>query len=217
MANVKHVGKMNSGQRVVVLFKTVPNETHNCLVTETAALPRDYHDRIMELVESDEGQQSADLADLLSRRFFSDGNNILSVLHTKGFIKKVNTKNVLLTPNVSTSVLLSEVNQFLLHKTDPKKADPTVLAKPHYASQTEPVVTDPPSMTDLLATAPSVASTAAVSNEAKFLLQQAEFYEREAARLRSLAGAAGASDTTTNTDAKEQKKRGRPPKTAAVG
>lgn len=217
MANVKHVGKMNSGQRVVILFKTVPNETHNCLVTETAALPRDYHDRIMELVESDEGQQSADLADLLSRRFFSDGNNILSMLHTKGFIKKVNTKNVLLTPNVSTSVPLSEVNQFLLHKTDPKKADPTVLAKPHYANQTEPVVTDPPSMTDVLATAPTVASTAAVSSEAKFLLQQAEFYEREAARLRGLAGAASAGDTTTNTDAKEQKKRGRPPKTATVG
>lgn len=217
MANVKHVGKMNTGQRVVVLFKTVPNETHNCLVTETAALPRDYHDRIMELVESEEGQQSADLADLLSRRFFSDGNNILSMLHTKGFIKKVNTKNVLLTPNVSTSVPLSEVNQYLLNKTDPKKADATVLAKPHYANQTETVVTDPPSMTDVLATAPAAASTAAVSNETKFLLQQAEFHEKEAARLRSLAGNASVGSTTTITDAKEQKKRGRPPKTAAVG
>ena len=217
MANVKHVGKMNTGQRVVILFKTVPNETHNCLVTETAALPRDYHDRIMELVESEEGQQSADLADLLSRRFFSDGNNILSMLHTKGYIKKVNTKNVLLTPNVSTSVPLSEVNQFLLNKTDPKKADPSILAKPHYANQSEPVVTEPPSMESVLATAPTpVATSVAMSTEAKFLLQQAEFHEREAARLRSLAGN-GEGTNSTVTDVKEQKKRGRPPKTAAVG
>jgi len=204
MANVKHVGKMNSGQKVVVLFKTVPNETHNCLVTETANLPRAYHDRIMELVESDEGQQSADLADLLGRRFFSDGNNILNVLHSKGFIKKVNTKNVLLTPNVSTSVPLNEVNQILLNKTDVKKVDADMLSKPFYGNL----------VSDELAAIVSTPVVPAAAND-NVLLMQAEFHEREAARLRQLA--ASTATTTTVTDVKDQKKRGRPPKTATVG
>jgi hypothetical protein len=114
MANVKHVGKTKGGDKVVILWRTVPNDAHNCLVTETSRLPGSYHDRLMELVESDEGQQSAELSDLLSRRFFADGQNVLNTLHGNGYIKKLATSDVFLTPNSKTSVLLSEVNEFLL-------------------------------------------------------------------------------------------------------
>lgn len=205
MANVKHVGKTTAGQRVVVLFRTVPNETDSCLVTETASLPRDYHDRLMELVESEEGQQSGELADLLNRRFFSDGTNVLNSLHSRGFIKKLSTKNVVLTPNTATSVLLSEVNA-LIEKQSP--------------ANRKPIANELASTADINASLESISSpellpetTPIASNTATdVLLAQALFHEREAVRLRQLAA-----NSQSTPDVKEQKKRGRPPKTASVG
>jgi hypothetical protein len=207
MANVKHVGKLKNGDRVVILFKTVPNEYHQCLVTETKALPSVYHDRLMELVESDEGQQSADLADLLGRRFFADGSNVLNTLHSKGFIKKVETKHVLLTPNVATSVPLNQVND-ILNNHGPGKKPVTAddYAQPALSVEmlAEPVVE----------TTVPVSSSGAVT-ESNALLMQAEFHEREAARLRSLVAASSPMVTTTVNV--QEKKRGRPPKATTLG
>lgn len=165
--SLKHVGKLKNGSKVVVLFRTVPNEDHNCLITETASLPSLYHDRLMELVESDEGQQSNELSDLLSRRFFADGSNVLGTLHNQGFIKKVSTENVLLTPNSKTSVPLVEVNKIL--QGEAKNS----LTKENIASNAEPVVVE----------------NSVLHNEdlAKSLLAQAENYEKEAVKLREQA------------------------------
>lgn len=173
MPNVKHVGKMKTGQKVVVLFRTVPDETHNCLVTETARLPSAYHDRLMELVESDEGQQSSELADLLSRRFFADGENVLSTLHSRGYIKKVNTANVLLTPNSKTAVALSDVNEHLL-KTGSNEAKNITAAFKGSATDDGSVVENKPVALD-------------TSDLAHSLLLQAERYEKEAQDLRKQA------------------------------
>lgn len=175
MANVKHVGKMKTGQKVIILFKTVPNETHNCLVTETSRLPSPYHDRLMELVESDEGQQSAELADLLSRRFFADGENILSILHSRGYIKKVNTTNVLLTPNSKTAVPLSDVNEHLLHSGGGETKSVTDAFKG--------------SATDDGSVAPESRKLDVMPNAdlAQSLISQAERYEKEAQALRKQA------------------------------
>lgn len=164
MINLKHVGKLKNGSKVVVLFRTVPNENNNCLITETASLPSIYHDRLMELVEGDEGQQTNDLADLLSRRFFADGNNVLNTLHTQGYIKKVNTSNVLLTPNSKSSVPLNEVNDILSGHV---KNQPTTENIAKKASTIENVLGD--------------------EDLAKSLIAQAESYEKEAARLREQA------------------------------
>jgi len=194
MANMKHVGKLSTGQKVVILFKTVPNETQNCLVTETQVLPSNYHDRLMELVESDEGQQSSELADLLSRRFFADGGNVLNTLHARGFIKKVNTKNVLLTPNNQTSVPLNEVND-ILAAGNKKPVD---------------VVSNSPVTSEAPISLPPVAGQLVVDNAAmaKSLLEQAAVHDAEAARLRK--NAQELSPNVTN------KKRGRPPKSTTA-
>lgn len=204
MANVKHVGKTTAGQRVVVLFRTVPNEKDSCLVTETATLPRDYHDRLMELVESEEGQQSGELADLLNRRFFSDGTNVLNSLHSKGFIRKLNTKNVILTPNTATNVLLSEINA-LIEKQDPANRKPM-------ANELASTAEVNASLESISAEALVSEPTVVTNSNTNLLLMQAEFHEKEAARLRQLVA-----QSQTTTDVKEQKKRGRPPKTASVG
>lgn len=195
MANVKHVGKLTTGQKVVVLYRTVPNERHNCLVTETQALPSEYHNRLMELVESDEGQQSAELADLLTRRFFSDGSNILMALHTKGFIRKVGTKNVLLTPNTATSVPLSEVNDVLSSSAAKKPTVADTFASPEVPEEV---------FAQEASTAPAAAAAATpLDNTAlvEGMLAQALKYEQEAARLREHASQLSANVKT--------KKRGR--------
>lgn len=192
--NMKHVGKMTNGQKLVVLYRTVPNEEENCLVVLTSMLSGLYHDRLMELVESDEGQQSNQLSDLLSRRFFSDGENILNSLHRKGLIKKVPTNTVLLTPNGRTAQPLDEVNSHL--NTQSAKAT-SIIQQVEKAAQSEqlPVINESKQDGDSVIT--------------RALLAQAESFEREAASLR--ARVASLQTNSTVPDVKS-KKRGRPTK-----
>jgi hypothetical protein len=108
---MKHVGKMkNNGARIVVVFRTLPGDPYNALVVGTGSLGESYHDSLMSLIQSDSGQQSYELGEILSVRKFPDGNNMLSYLHSLGLLKKVPTAGVLMTPTTTTSVPLDELN-----------------------------------------------------------------------------------------------------------
>lgn len=109
---LKHVGK-HSNKRVVVLYRQVPGEDHMCLVVYSDLLPRMIHDRVMEVVESAAGQQAKDVADVFFRNLLADGRNLLEVLHKEGFIKKVQTNQVIVTPTPASSVRLDELNSIL--------------------------------------------------------------------------------------------------------
>jgi hypothetical protein len=109
---IKHIGKHND-KRVVLLYRQVPNEEHMCLVSYSDLLPRHLHDDIMRVLESPEGQASKELADVLFRNMTSDGRNILEVLHREGFIKKIQTAQVQVTPTSTSSVRLDELNKIL--------------------------------------------------------------------------------------------------------
>lgn len=108
----KHVGKHNS-RKVVILYRKVPNENHMCLVTYTEVLPRQIHDDLIGAVESAMGQQSKELADYLFRALGNSGDAILTTLHKEGFIKKVPTNQVIVTPNSTSNVRLDELNEIL--------------------------------------------------------------------------------------------------------
>jgi hypothetical protein len=111
---MKHVGKMkNNSARVIVPYRTVPGEQHNCLVVGTQGLIDSHHDSLMALIESTEGQQANELADILSVRKFPDGSNMLQYLHANGHLKKVSTTMVLMTPNNQTSIPLNELNELI--------------------------------------------------------------------------------------------------------
>ena len=109
---IKHVGKHNS-KKIVLLWRRVPNEGHMCLLSYSDTLPRMIHDELMKALESQIGQNAKELSDVLFRTVMADGRNALEVLHKEGFIKKVPTSQVLITPTAKSSVRLDELNSIL--------------------------------------------------------------------------------------------------------
>ena len=109
---IKHVGKHNS-KKIVLLWRKVPNENHMALVLYSDTLPRMIHDEVMKALESPIGQNAKEFSDVLFRTTMADGRNALAVLHAEGFIKKVPTAQVLITPTVKSSVRLDELNDIL--------------------------------------------------------------------------------------------------------
>jgi hypothetical protein len=111
---MKHVGKMrNNAARIVVAYRTLPGDPHSCLVVGTSGLGDSYHDTLMSVVESDSGQQSNELADILSVRRFPDGSNMLGYLHANGHLIKVKTNLVSMTPDSKTTLGLDEMNRLI--------------------------------------------------------------------------------------------------------
>ncbi len=112
MSFLRHVGKIGD-RKVAIIFREVPGEPHMALVTYTETLNRHIHDPMMKCIESSIGQSSENLADALNRTHTADGKFILQVLHAEGLIKKVQTSQVVVTPNPNTRIKLEELNQIL--------------------------------------------------------------------------------------------------------
>lgn len=114
MPFLKHIGKMkNNGAKVAVVYRTLPGDAYSALVVGTNSLQESYHDSLMSLIQSDMGQAANELADVLSVRKFPDGSTMLEYLHLKGYLKKVPTDGVLMTPTPTDSVSLDQLNQLL--------------------------------------------------------------------------------------------------------
>ena len=109
---IKHIGR-HGDKKVVVAYNQVPGEDHMALVMYSDNLPSMIHDEVMKVVESNGGQSSQQLADALFRNIMPDGQNTLGAIHSGGYLKKVQTKQVILTPNAKTSVRLDELNKIL--------------------------------------------------------------------------------------------------------
>jgi hypothetical protein len=109
---IKHVGK-HGDRKVAVVYREVPGEPHMCLVVYTELLNRTIHDPLIKCIESDIGQNSANLAEALNRTYTTDGKIILHKLHTEGLLKKVQTEQIIMTPTPNVRIKLSELNALL--------------------------------------------------------------------------------------------------------
>jgi hypothetical protein len=121
----KHVGILNNtGKNVVVVFMRLPGDPNNSLVVDTDALPDQYNESLRKIVESVEGQQSKDLAEVLGRRMSPDGSNmtLLEKFHAAGRLEKVPVKLVTMTPRKGIRWPLEQVLQAM----DAAKADDPV-------------------------------------------------------------------------------------------
>jgi hypothetical protein len=112
MSFLKHIGR-HGDRKVAVVFKQIPGDDHMCLVIYPDLLPMHVHDPIMKVLESTVGQAADDFADVLHRNLLPDGRNMLETLHAERVMKRVQTEQVILTPNASSTVKLSELNSIL--------------------------------------------------------------------------------------------------------
>lgn len=114
MGILKHIGKMkNNDAKVAVVYRTLPGDAYHALVVGTNSLQESYHDSLMSLIQGEGGQAANELADILAVRKFPDGSNMLEFLHTKGYLKKVPTDGVLMTPTPTTSISLDQLNEVI--------------------------------------------------------------------------------------------------------
>jgi hypothetical protein len=114
MKNLKHVGRLKTNNaKVLVVFRTLPGDPYYALVLGTSNLSDLYHNAIIDLVESDQGQDSNEFGQIMSIRYFPDGRSMLTALHQDGKLVKVLTTDVLMTPNTTTTIPLSELNMLI--------------------------------------------------------------------------------------------------------
>jgi len=110
--HMKHIGR-HGDRKVCVVFREVPGQEHMCLVVYPGTLNTPMHDSLMSALESNEAQAEKSLADALNRMLFSDGRPMLGTLHGSGYLKKVEAKQVYMTPNPKSSINLAEMNEII--------------------------------------------------------------------------------------------------------
>lgn len=229
MSFLRHVGKIGD-RKVAILFREVPNEPHMALVTYTETLNKHIHDPMMACIESQIGQSATNLADALNRSYTKDGKIILQVLHAEGLIKRVQAEMVMVTPNPSTKIKLSELNQILDEMEQGEKAverlreldasrgiqDPADVARRLRGEKTtEPAPRGIPNadgvMGDTVLANNLRSQAARMEAEAKGLLAESARLQQEANDMLGVS-----SQTTTAIDAPVKKSRGRPKKVTAT-
>lgn len=110
MAFIKHVGK-HGDRRVAIIYRTVPGEEHMALVIYPDTLSVPFHDSVMRVIESSEGQDADSLSDAMFKALLADGRPMLQTLHKEGKLKKVQTAQIIITPNATSHVRLDELNK----------------------------------------------------------------------------------------------------------
>lgn len=226
MSFIKHVGK-HGDRKVAIVWKTVPNEDHMCLVIYPEVLPAPWHDAIMKVIESDIGQAAEELADALHRSLLPDGRVILETLHREKMLKKIRTADVIVTPRPGASIKLDELNKMLAEMKQGNAAikrmaesdaargmvDPSVKRsaeaefKARQAGQVPPVQASANGALDDRALAANMLAQAQkMEAEGKGLLAEAARMKKDAERLQPNVVA---SATVTTAD---KPKRGRPAK-----
>ena len=215
---MKHVGKVGE-KPCVVLYREVPGEAENALIVKTETLPDSQHDALMNVVGSAEAQESNDIADVLDRRQFADGQNILQALHFDRRIEKVSVDLVTLTPTPATSVSLAEVNaeiRKIKNESNPPlntEVDPATLRE-SVESPVAPVdaIETDPTLAQQSVSIPEVASEADEAQIANNLLNQALILEDDAAAILRDAEAKKQEAYRLNPELKPKKGPGRPKK-----
>jgi hypothetical protein len=111
MRSLKHIGRVNNtGAKVLVAFRTLPGESNMSLVVAASNLPDAYHDAIMSLVEGEQAQDTFEFGELLHTRMFPDGKSMLRALQLGGWLHKVATDHITMTPSTSVSIPLDQLN-----------------------------------------------------------------------------------------------------------
>jgi hypothetical protein len=200
---LKHIGR-HGDKKIVLIFRQIPGDDHMCLVVYSDMLPQMIHDETMKCLESPVGQNSKELADAMHRHTMSNGQNLLETIHKSGYMKKVNTNQVVITPNAKSSVRLDELNTILNEmdkgeeaikkmadldknagmsgkRREPKEVGANPASRTNAAEMSTATIGDV--LTDDQLAAQRVAQAAKMKLDAQALLAEAARLESEAATL----------------------------------
>lgn len=176
----KHVGQLaNTGVRVAVVFRKLPNDDKHCLIVETERLPDSYHDYLIQTMNSREALETNDFYEVLHRRTFPDGLNCLTALHQRGMLRKEPVSNVTMIPLPGKQVPLALINATIDKTVDEYMKSQQTQSNPFQDSVAEAV-----------SSAQKQAKTVPESDKvsvAKGLIMQAELLEEDAKSKREEA------------------------------
>lgn len=113
MSFFKHVGTVNTKKVIIVQRQLNGDDEHMAVVIYSGIMPSKYHDDVMKLLESPEGQAAFEFRDILERRMMGDGQNMLQALSHENYLKRVPSNNVMVTPNSKSSMRLDELTKLL--------------------------------------------------------------------------------------------------------
>jgi|TARA_Y100000389_G_C17463742_1_gene523773 hypothetical protein len=116
MAEIKHVGRLKTNNRkVVVAYRVIPGENPpaNALVIDTATLRDEDHDVLIKTVESNSSQTAFEFAEVMARTQLSDGANMLARFHSTGKLQSLPMSEIEMTPNTATVIGLDELNKII--------------------------------------------------------------------------------------------------------
>ena len=158
----KHVGKVNS-KKVIIVQRSLKNEEHMAVVIYSDIMPSKYHDDVMQILESEVGQNAYEFRDVLQRKMMSDGQNMLEALSSEGYLKRVSANSVIVTPNSKSSMRLDELNSLLntvgrgeeAVKRLERLENSQGMADPAKQAATDAAVSESVSMSDLNGTTPT--------------------------------------------------------------
>ena len=186
MAELKHVGRVKAtNKKCLVAYRTLPGEASSCLIIPTENLPDNYHDSLINLVESPAGQSSYEFAEVLDRTQFPDGSRMLPALHAQGRLIKVPTNAIEMTPTNSFSILLSELNQIIAEQRGLAVDDLSVKdSKSNRTEEADIMPTPVIESAEVVATAPESTDPEV---QAKFYRSQADKLAKQAADFRRKA------------------------------
>lgn len=187
--NLKHVGRVTTtNKKVLIAYRTLPGDAYSALVVPTESLTDDYHNAIINLVESPAAQEAYEFAEALDRTQFPDGSRMLPSLHSKGRLVKVPTSQVEMTPAPGVSILLSELNQMIAEQRGiavddlsikPGSNDTVEVKEVASAKEITPVAE--------VAATPIPEASGTPEEQAKFYRSQADKLAKDAAAMRRKA------------------------------
>lgn len=186
----KHVGKIvNTGEKVAVVFRTVPGESNMALVLPTSTLKDEMHNSLMELIDSAQGQQANELGEIMFTRSFPNGLNMLTAVQSQGRLKKVATDTVMMTPTPVNEIKLSELNVLIAEQRNVSVDElyTFVSGAPKAGQKATEVPTPPANMAAMDEAIPTNDGVLSDEDLARSYRSQADAMYKEAKRLREEA------------------------------
>jgi len=191
MKPLKHIGRMiNTGAKVLVVFRTLPGESNMALVLPVANLTDSYHDSIMTVVETDQAQETFEFGEIMFTRTFPDGRPMLQALQADNRLQKVATDLVIMAPTTNDNVQLDQLNVLIAEQRNCTVDDLYTFVSGAPSKSNGSVVEEIVEVKDLSPIEPLKASENAVLSDrdiAKSYRSQADAMYKEAAKLRKEA------------------------------